>query len=331
MNSVPMPDPAPVAAPLGHPVWCDVTELALLAFDGPDAQAFLQGQLSNDVTALDIGRSQWTSYNSPKGRMLASLLLWQSGPQSYRALAASDLVATLVKRLSMYVLRAKVKVADLSASFAVIGLGGPGADGVLRAALGAAPRRGEALDIGDATAIGLPDGRIVVVTPAAGAVASRLTGHAAHAQPDVWRWLGVRAGVPLIGAATQDLFVPQTANWDLIGGVNFQKGCYPGQEIVARTQYLGRLKERLQLFHADGAPPAPATRLFGEAFGDQACGMVVNAAPAGGGGCDLLAVVQLAALAAPPLRLHSATGPALTPMPLPYVVPDPVAPERPKL
>jgi len=129
-----------------------------------------------------------------------------------------------------------------------------------------------------------------------------------------------------VTAATTDQFVAQTANWDLIGGVNFQKGCYPGQEIVARTQYLGRLKERLYVFHVDGPPPAAGTRLYAELFGDQPCGTVVNAAPSPAGGSDLLAVVQIAAVDNGSVRVGERDGPALELQPLPYAIPAPVAP-----
>ena len=148
--------------------------------------------------------------------------------------------------------------------------------------------------------------------------------------PEIWRWHGIRAGVPMIGAATQDLFVPQTTNWDLLGGVNFHKGCYPGQEIIARTQYLGRLKERMYPFHVDGASPTPGTKVYGTVFGDQACGTVVDAAPAPDAGSDLLAVLQMSALDGQ-LHLGTPDGPTLVPLPLPYVIPASVAPERPKL
>lgn len=315
-----------------HAVFCADSGLGVLAFAGPDAQAFLQGQLSNDVGALAPGSVQASSYNSPKGRMLATLFLWRQGSDTFQALVAADVSEALRKRLSMYVLRAKVSVADLSRSRAVFGVGGAPARDAVQAAFGAAPAPGQVLDTDTATLVGLPDGRIVVVGPAESAIdlRARLAAHATTVAPDTFRWLGIRSGVPVIGAATQDLFVPQTANWDLLGGVSFQKGCYPGQEIVARTQYLGRLKERLQLFHLDGAPPPPASRIFGTVFGDQACGTVVDSASAPGGGSDLLAVVQLSALEGT-LALGAQDGPALTPQPLPYAIPAPVTPERPKL
>ena len=146
-----------------------------------------------------------------------------------------------------------------------------------------------------------------------------------------WDWSGIAAGVPTIAAATQDLFIPQAANWDLVGGVNFRKGCYPGQEIVARMQYLGKLKERLFRLHHAGDPPQPGTTLYSAVFGDQACGTVVNAAPAPTGGSDLLAVAQAQAVAQSPLHLGAPDGPALTLLDLPYAIPAQVAPNRPKL
>ncbi len=163
------------------------------------------------------------------------------------------------------------------------------------------------------------------------AIAGRLFAQCREIPADHWDWLGIRAGVPVITSATADLFVPQMANWDLIGGVNFHKGCYPGQEIVARMQYLGRLKERLHAFHAPGAPPAPATRIYSGVFGEQSCGTVVNAAPAPTGGSDLLAVLQWAAHDAGDLHLGTPDGPLLVPRSLPYEVPLPVPQNRPKL
>ena len=178
----------------------------------------------------------------------------------------------------------------------------------------------------------MPDGRIVIAVPNANAesVRNKLAAVATEAAPEYWRWLGIRAGVPVIVAATQDHFVLQAANWDLLGGVSFQKGCYTGQEIIARTQYLGRLKERMHLFHVDAAAPLPGTRLFGAVFGDQACGTVVDAAPAPESGSDLLAVVQMTALDGP-LHVGTPDGPVLAPRALPYSLPSPAAPNRPKL
>jgi len=334
--------PSSAVAP-DRAVLCAAPGLGLLDISGEDAEDFLQGQLSNDIKALASGAVQRSSYNSAKGRMLATLLLWREA-EGFRALVAADVAEPLRKRLSMYVLRAKVAVTDLSPTHVLFGIGGAHAADAVRAALGAAPDPGRA--IGDAiatnvatnvatnmaTIVGLEDGRLLVATPAAGGEALRvkLAAHATAIALEVWRWIGIRAGVPEVVAATQDLFIPQSANWDLLGGVNFQKGCYPGQEIVARTQYLGRLNERMQLFHVNGSPPRPATKIYGDVFGEQACGTVVDAAPAPGGGSDLLAVLLLRALEGP-LRCESPGGPVLAQLPLPYSIPPPASPNRPKL
>jgi folate-binding protein YgfZ len=136
-----------------------------------------------------------------------------------------------------------------------------------------------------------------------------------------WRWLLIRSGVPVILPPTQDRFIPQAINWDALGGVSFQKGCYTGQEIVARTQYLGRLKERMLIAHTELASLGPATQLFSPSFGDQSCGMVLNAAPTPGGGIDLLAVAQIAAAESGELRLAAVDGSPLSLRRLPYPLP----------
>lgn len=320
------------AAPTGETVFIRDPGLGHVSVDGPDAPAFLHGQLSSDVTGMAVGDAAWTSYNSPKGRMLASLLLWRSGPESFRAYPAAELAAAFAKRLAMFVLRAKVKVVDRTGERVLFGIAGPDAMTATRAALGAAPAAGHGSAVGAAGIVGMPDGRVVADVPAADAdaLAQALSEHAQAAPAGHWDWLGIRAGVPVITLATQERFVPQNANWDLVGGVNFHKGCYPGQEIVARMQYLGRLKERLFAFHADGPPPAPGTPLYSAVFQDQACGTVVNAAPAPDGGSDLLAVLQWSA-AQQEVRLAAADGPVLALRALPYAVPEPVAAERPKL
>ncbi|MFO1412863.1 MAG: folate-binding protein [Burkholderiales bacterium] len=305
----------------------------LLTVEGPDAASFLHNQLSTDVAGMADGQVRWSTYNSPKGRMLASLLLWRRGREAFAALVAADLAEALAKRLSMYVLRAKAKVADRSPSGRRYAVAGAGAGAAVAAALGTTVAAGTGAETADAWLFGAPDGRILVHADAAhaDAVLARLSAHAQATASGRLDWEGIRAGIPLVTRATQDLFIPQTANFDLTGGVDFNKGCYPGQEIVARMQYLGRLKERLFAYHAQAEPPAPGTPLFSAAFGEQACGNVASAAPAPDGGTDLLAVVQRSAHAAPDLRLGSPDGPALAPRPLPYAVPDPVAPERPKL
>lgn len=308
--------------------------LAFLDVAGADAIAFLHGQLSNDVAGLAPGTAEWATYNSPKGRMLATMLVWRpaTGPACRLALAA-DLADPIRKRLSMFVLRSKVTLAPSAPALAAVGIGGPAAARAVRAALAVdpVPMREVPVDGGGA-AIGLPDGRVLVAVPAdrAESTVAALAKHATVADESIWRWLAIRAGVAQITLALQERHVPQTANWEVVGGVSFAKGCYPGQEIVARSQHLGILKERAHPFHVDAPPPAPATPVFSSVFGDQACGSVVDAVAIADGGADLIAVVQIAAVESGDVHLGAPDGPALERLPLPYALPA-SAPKRVKL
>ena len=329
MNVSTLPDdPAALLAARDGAVVCDAGPLAVLAIAGPDAAVFLQGQLSNDVKALTPDVCQHTSFNSPKGRMLANFVLWKDGDADFRALLPEEIAEAVRKRLSMYVLRSKVTLTNASAETVRFGIGGPTAAAILGDALGAVPAPFGVVRSGAITVLGLPGPRFIVVVPEAAAEASRetLVRHATPAPYSVWQWLTVRAGVPVVTAATQDAFVAQTANWDALSGLDFHKGCYTGQEIIARMQYLGRQKERLYAFHAATADIAAGTRLYAATFGEQPCGTVVNAASAPGGGADLLAVVQIAAAESGDVRAEAPNGSLLTPLPLPYAIPAAEAP-----
>lgn len=320
--------PAALRAARDAAVVCDLDALSVLAVDGPDATAFLQGQLSNDVRALDDDHWQLSSHNSPKGRMLANFALWREPGPRYFALISADLAEGARKRLGLYVLRSKVTLRDASTDSVRLGVGGPGAESALRTALGTAPPVFGVARAEGATVLGLPGLRYCAIAPPDRAAALRdaLLTNATPAPFAAWQWLTIRAGVPVLTAATQDLFVAQAANLDLLHGVDFRKGCYTGQEIIARMQYLGRLKERLYVFHADAPAIEPGARLYSSVFPGQPCGTVVNAAPAPEGGCDLAAVLQIAAAEAGDVRLGSAGGVALAPLPLPYAIPAPTAP-----
>ena len=321
---------------LPAPAACHHTRWGVLRAAGGDAIAFLQGQLSSDVQALGAGEGQYWSYNSPKGRMLANGVLWRAPAAAQEdaiiLLLAGDLAETIRRRLAMFVLRAKVTIEDASARSTLIGIAGDGSIAAAREAFGvsAAPGRAAAFDE-VATALTLPDRRIVIVAPdtEGPVLQAALARHASTIGTDEWRWFGIAAGVPWITAATSDLFVPQMVNWDLLGGVSFRKGCYPGQEIVARMQYLGRLKERLFAFHADALDSAPGTRIYSATFAPgQPCGTVVNVAHDLAGGIALLAVAQIAAVDTDDLTLDSPDGPRLERRPLPYEVPGVASPSR---
>ncbi|HSB26005.1 MAG TPA: folate-binding protein [Burkholderiaceae bacterium] len=288
-----------------------LTDWALLRASGADAASFLQGQLTQDVAGLPSGEARLGGYCSPKGRLLASFVVWRMADDEFGLLCSTDLADAVRKRLSMYVLRARCRVEHAS-DWAVFGCAGSeGTDG---------PGSWQARQHGAQWLIGLPSvdrvARWLLVQPATAPLPERpaldlLT----------WRWLEVSSGVPRITAATAEQFVPQMINFELVGGVHFQKGCYPGQEVVARSQYRGTIKRRMHLFATTGAVH-PGQELFHSDDPAQPAGMVVNAAELAGRGTRLLAEVKLAALDGGSLRLGGADGPLLQRLPLPYPMTD---------
>jgi len=256
--------------------------------------------------------------------MLANFLLWRDEPAYYLQLARA-LLPAVQKRLSMFVLRAKVKLSDASDARPVLGLAGSAAAAALKELFPALPQQAHQIvrEPAVGTLIALPGSRFQLIAEpdAAKRLWSRLAADLRPVGAPCWEWLEIRNGLPLLSPATQEQFVPQMANMELIGAVNFQKGCYPGQEIVARTQYLGQLKRRMVLAHVEATtPPQAGDGLFGSDLEGQASGMVVNAQAAPDGGYDLLAVVQTASIAQAALHFGSVDGPALSIQPLPYAL-----------
>lgn len=309
-------------------VLVEITSFSLLEFRGPDAATFLHNQLSSDVKGLSETACQLTSYNSPKGRVLANFVLWRHADEVFRALVPSDLAGALAKRLTMFVLRSKVAIVDATTGTAILGIGGPTAPALVAETLGVTVSSSAVQRTDSVTMLGLTGQLIIAVGPSSDVerLKAKLLGRGLAAPEAIWHWLNVRAGLPVITMPTQELFVAQMLNWELLGGVNFQKGCYPGQEIVARTRYLGRLKERTFAFHTGSDAAVAGTRLYSPVFGDQPCGTVVNVAPAPDGGIDLLAVVQIAAADAGNLCAGAPDGPLLVRQSLPYALPEPNPP-----
>lgn len=277
--------------------------LGVLQVSGEDAASFLQGQLSVDVQALRPRESTFGAYCTPKGRMLATFLLWRD-ETGFSAALSRDLTAATQKQLSKFVLRSKVEVLDASDSVVLAGAAGPNSQRALSAAPG--------------TSLRLSDGRLLHALSAAALPDILRRIEIADSAP--WRWLDIRAGLPWITAATRDQLIPQMANLELIGGVSFDKGCYTGQEIVARTQHLGTVKRRMFLANV-AAPARSGDALYSDDLGAQAGGMVINAEPSPEGGYDLLAVMQTSSRERSTVHLQSPGGPALRFLPLPYAIP----------
>jgi folate-binding protein YgfZ len=311
------------SAAAGGTIVADLSQLGVIAVRGEDTAAFLQGQLTNDVRALHADRAQWNGYCSPKGRLLGNFLMWRQN-EDYCLQLSGDIAASVQKRLSMFILRAKVRARDASDESVRLVVAGKQAAAAVTAAMGAVPdaaMHARATPAGHVIRLGDDKFVLSIVPERAAAAWQALREHATPVGAPVWDWLRLNAGIPMIVAATQEQFVPQMVNLEVIGGVSFQKGCYPGQEIVARSQYLGKLKRRMFLAHVD-AEAAPGDSLYSADLGGQASGTVVNAAPAPAGGFDILAVAQVESAQTQTLHLKSLDGAPLSLKPLPYALPE---------
>lgn len=306
----------------------DLSWLGLIRLHGEDAGGFLQGQVTNDVREVSASHSQLSSLCSPKGRMIANFRVFERAGDLYLQLPL-DRLEPVLKRLRMFVLRAKVELTDASDELVRIGIAGACAPELLP---GESPDRpGDSARHGELTVIALggdrPRFEVVGPVEAIEALWRRAAERARPADAEFWPLMEIRAGVPTVFEPTVEAFVPQMTNMQLIDGVSFTKGCYTGQEVVARMQYLGKLKRRMYRARIDAErAPRPGDELFsGASASPQGAGRVVDVRPSPGGGYEALVVVEIATAeddsAAGGLRIGSADGPAVELLDLPYAFP----------
>ncbi|MBG6077932.1 folate-binding protein YgfZ [Polaromonas sp. CG_9.11] len=253
--------------------------------------------------------------------MQASFVLFKRSPEDILLVCSRDLLAATLKRLSMFVMRAKAKLSDATDDFLLYGLTGNAIDSI---ASSAQPVW---------TKVDIDEANLIFLYPGAGQARAMWCGPSASPVPkgeriglELWNWLEVQSGIATISQSIFESFVPQMLNYESVGGVNFKKGCYPGQEIVARSQFRGTLKRRAYLVHADtDSAPAPGQEVFHAQDSDQPCGLVAASAAHPAGGFDAIVSIQTAAAAdaaaqsgVKRLSLANAAGPALTLLPLPY-------------
>lgn len=288
----------------------ELSQYGLLQASGSDARAFLHAQLTNDIEGLAADEARYAGWCSAKGRLLASFLVVPHA-EGYLLQLSRDLAPAVAKRLSMFILRSKVRIDDASDAWSQFGLWGDGAEAAL-AEIGLAPPA-QQLAVArreDLLAIRVSAQRYLLFAP----IAERARIAALRGASDDGSWMleEIRSGQPLIMQATQDQFVPQMVNYERLGAVDFQKGCYPGQEIVARAQYRGQVKRRMVRVRTS-LPLRPGQELYSDDLPGQASGTVVNAA-----GDEALAVVQTSTLEkGAALRAGSHEAP-LEVLPLPY-------------
>ena len=287
-----------------------LTHLGVIRVEGEDAAKFLHGQLTQDFALLGNDHARLAGFLSAKGRMQATFIGFRRSATEVLLVCSRDLLPPTLKRLSMFVLRAKAKLSDATADFTLLGLVGAAAPS------GAAPWT--KADAGPASVVQLyaADGqpRALWVAPAG------TPAPAGAALPlDLWHWSEVRSGVATLTAPLVEAFVPQMLNYESVGGVNFKKGCYPGQEVVARSQFRGTLKRRTYLAHAP-LDVAVGAEVFAGGDAEQPVGTVVQVAAAPGGGVDLLVSMQISAAEGGALTAGQADGVVLAVQALPYAL-----------
>lgn len=311
---------AELAAARDSTVVVPLTDFGLIRASGEDAATFLHNLMTNDVASLPGDGVRFAGLCSAKGRLLATLTLWHDGADFLLALSA-DLQAAILKKLSMYVLRSKVKLSDAGDERVLIGLAGPSAPSAIRDLGATVPATHRATALTGGQVLGLTQDRFILALTASAARDAwpRLLAQAQPAGTAAWRWLEITAGQPRVVAATQEAFVPQMANMEVpaVAGVSFTKGCYPGQEVVARTQYLGKVKRRMYRAQLP-QPLPPGTDVFTPESQGQHCGALVTVAPSPAGGYECLLVVQSSGAEAGEIHVGTADGPRVSLLSLPY-------------
>jgi folate-binding protein YgfZ len=314
-NAVGERQAATIAVPL--------VDSALIRATGEDSATFLHNLMTNDVTGIPADGVRYAGFCTPKGRLLATFLIWHEGADLWLQTVA-DVQPAMQKNLSMYILRSKAKLHDGNAERVQIGLAGPQAAAALQSLGASVPEINKTTALPGGQVIGLAKDRYILALDisAAKAAFETLKQHAIPAGLNAWRLRDIADGLPRVVAATQEAFIPQMVNFEAVGGVSFKKGCYPGQEIVARTQYLGKIKRRM--YRATVSAPAAAGQdLYASETGEQSCGNVVTAAQVDDKAWECLVVLQSSAYDAVntgsgTVHLGATDGPILSFLTLPY-------------
>ena len=297
-----------------------LTSLGLIRVQGEDARDFLQGQLTNDIQAVTAKQAQLSAWCTPKGRMLALMLVFQQGDDLYLQLPRERIEAVL-KRLRMFVMRSRVILSDTSDELPIMALGGnciaellddvPEDNFASRQSAGLSVIRFPGKQplvqvIGEADALAPIREKAAMTATAAG--------------DSWWRLQNIRSGIPAIYDATAEAFIPQMLNLDLLGGISFNKGCYTGQEVVARMKYLGQIKRRMYLARfMTATEPGPGDKLFSaHSKSAQGAGKIVDVQPSPAGGWEALVAAETSSVEAGDMRLGGAEGAVLEIQPPPY-------------
>lgn len=313
-------------------------DLAVFAVSGADAVSFIQGQITNDIASALPNEAKLAGYCTAQGRLLGTMILSKSTespdiPPVIQAVIKQDVLAPVMKRLSMFVLRAKAKLESTSLKVTGIQVS-PLNIGKLTAALGhdLPSKQWESFRTASGQWISAPAANNLrrwwwVASAEQIAGQKQLLSLCQEQSSEIWQVSDIKAGLPWIVLSTQDLFIPQTLNLDLIDGVSFTKGCYPGQEIVARSHYRGTLKKRMGLgFVANTdlnetarTALVPGSDIFDSSRPGQPCGRIINSAHSPDAS-HLLFEATFESMQTDALCLVNEDGPAIKIQSLPYSI-----------
>jgi folate-binding protein YgfZ len=302
---------------------CNLAELGLIKASGEDALSFLHGQFTNDLNQVNPNLSQLSSYCNAKGRMLAIFRVFKKDDDFYLILRR-DVLEVVLKKLTMFKLMAKVDLTDASDELVLFGIAGPDSDSILSEINISAPAEVDhCIQENENTIIRIQSesSRLLFVSKPEKAISlwKSLSEKTIQTNSDIWDLHDIQSGIAQVTAETSEAFIPQMVNLELIGGVNFQKGCYPGQEIVARTHYLGKPNRRMYRISIDTiTDPLPGTNIFSTKDGEQPVGKIVSSKKSSNDNSNALAVLRTAKENDNELHLESLTGAKITIQKLPY-------------
>ncbi len=305
-------------------VMCDLSHIGMIRVEGEDAADFLQNQLTNDIKFVTDSKAQLSAWCNPKGRTIATFIIHKRGDSYYLSLSA-DLIEYVLKRLRMYVMRSKVVLEDVTESIVHFGFAGSKiVEGWQSCCEGELVSDDYAVITTDNLSViripGIePRYEVVGEFEDASQLWQKLNARVAPVSGDIWTYLNIASGLPVVTQASQEAWIPQMLNLQIIEGVNFQKGCFPGQEIVARLKYLGKNKRRVfRLEIATDEVPDVGELIIAEGEVAEA-GKVLNAVLNPDGKVEVLAVLKIA-MADKPLFLASAEGASAQVLELPFAV-----------
>lgn len=319
---------AELMAASNNNIICDLSHLGLISVCGEEAESFLQNQLSNDIRKISDTASQLSAYCSAKGRVISLFRIWSKDKSYYLQLPRERVEAT-IKRLRMFILMTQATVEDASDKWISIGISGPNATDILnQQGLLVPTETNQVVTQSDLSIIKLPGlndrFEIVGTTVKLQSIWIACCSRAKPAGAAAWTWLDIQSGIPNVYDATVEAFVPQMINLHSLNGISFTKGCYPGQEVVARVHYLGKQKRRMYLAHIDlAASPKIGDNITVATTNsntNQSVGKVVSASPSPDGGYDVLAVLQIDSAENETLQMENRENGLLMLKELPYSV-----------